>query len=103
LLVNFILFLQFLDIEAFMRIFGSIELYFNKFEFNASIYYIIRSIGYYILQYNIIQTAGMVLSIITFLSIVILSLKVKRNNYEDLMKYMLFSLLIYYSLSTTVH
>lgn len=102
-LVNLILFLPFMDIEAFVRMFGSIELYFNKFEFNASIYYVIRSVGYYIRQYNIIQTAGMVLSIITFLLIVILSLKMKRNNYKDLMKYMLFSMLVYYSLSTTVH
>lgn len=103
LLVNVILFLPFLDIVAFLRIFGSIELYFVKFEFNASVYYIIRSIGYYIWQYNIIQTVGIVLSIITFLSIVFLSFKVIRNNYEDLIKYMLFSMLIYFLLSTTVH
>lgn len=103
LFINLLLFLPFMDLDAFVSMFSSIELYFNKFEFNASVYYIIRSVGYQIWNYNIIQTAGIVLSIITIAVIFLLALKVTKDNYECLIKYMFFSLLVYFLFSTTVH
>lgn len=37
---------------------SSIDLYFRKFEFNASIYYLLRALGYQISGYNLIQYIG---------------------------------------------
>ena len=61
-------FLPFLDQKLVEHIFSSIDLYFRTFEFNASIYYIVRWFGYQQVGYNIIQKAGPIMSIITFLA-----------------------------------
>ena len=41
---------------------NSLDLYFRTFEFNASIYYLFRSIGFLLLGYNAIATIGPLLS-----------------------------------------
>ena len=61
-------FLPFLDQQLIYHISSSIDLYFRTFEFNASIYYLVRWFGFKNVGYNIIQTAGPILSIITFVS-----------------------------------
>ena len=51
-------FLPFLSGAFAENFFSSINLWFQKFEFNASFYYLIRWIGYEIEGYNIIAYAG---------------------------------------------
>lgn len=41
----------------------SLDLYFQRFEFNASVYYLVREIGQWMLGYNPIATVGPVLSV----------------------------------------
>ena len=47
----------------------SLDLYFRKFEFNASVFYAIRGLGFFFLDYDIVQTAGPVLALVTFIFI----------------------------------
>lgn len=53
---------------------NSLAYYFKKFEFNASIYYLVREWGYWYYGFNIIQTVGWKLGLVCFLMIVIISI-----------------------------
>lgn len=78
----------------------SLDLYNKKFEFNASIYYILRFIGYKLKGFNLIHILGPVLSILTVASIIYYSFKSKNKNiFENL----LFIFCIFLLLSRTVH
>ncbi len=98
-----ILFSPFLSQALIANFFSSIELYFQNFEFNASIYYIVRAIGYEVTGYNIIQTAGRILPLITLAGILTLSFFRKNQGSRTLVASMLWAVTIYYGLSTTVH
>ncbi len=53
-----LLYLPILDSEMISSLTSGIDLFFQRFEFNASLYYITRYIGTYITGYNIIGVAG---------------------------------------------
>ncbi|MEZ5083664.1 MAG: hypothetical protein R2750_09460 [Bacteroidales bacterium] len=103
ILGSIILFLPFFSQELGSNFMSSIDLYFRKFEFNASIYYIIRWIGYQTHGWNIIQKAGPLLGIVVFVVVLLLSIIPKNQNPKQLMVSMLFAVSIYYFFSTTVH
>jgi len=98
-----LLFLPFIDRQLIQNISSSIDLYFQKFEFNASIYYLIRWIGFQVKGYNIIQSVGPWLALSVFLSVMILLWKEKRITERNFFFMMQWSLLIFLLLSTTVH
>lgn len=79
----------------------SISLYFQKFEFNASIYYIVREMGYIVKGYNIIESAGPYLGLTVFVLVVIFSLN--RSREVNLFTGMTWVFVIFLSFSTTVH
>lgn len=81
----------------------SVNLYFQKFEFNGSIYYIVRWIGYQVKGWNIIADAGPILGLIVFVSIWILTWFNRNSSIKDLPRLMLWSLVIYFVFATTVH
>lgn len=81
----------------------SIQLYSETFEFNASIYYLIRLIGYEMIEYNVIQTAGPWLTRIAYLGILIILLKKKIINWQRFFNLILFALSWYYLLALIVH
>ena len=87
-------------IENFMT---SISLWFQKFEFNASFYYIVRWVGFQSKGYNIIETAGKALPLVTIGILAGLSFFRKNNSFEKLITAMLFGFTAYLFLSTTVH
>ncbi|BAO54365.1 glycosyltransferase 87 family protein [Nonlabens marinus] len=82
---------------------SSVGLWFGTFEFNASVYYIIREIGFQITGYNIIGTVGKILPVITLMSILLLAVIRKNQFPEILLTSILFSFTIYLLFSTTVH
>lgn len=82
---------------------SSIDLYFRKFEFNASIYYLIREIGFYFKGWNIIQEVGPLLGLSVFLIVITMALVRKNQDSKQLMVSMLFAVSVYYFLATTVH
>ena len=86
----------------------SLNLYFQKFEFNAGIYYIIRWIGYQVKGWNIIHYAGPVLGMIVFLAIWILTLfnRVKKMSWfskHEWPRLAMWALTIYLIFATIVH
>jgi Gpi18-like mannosyltransferase len=81
----------------------TIGLWFQNFEFNASIYYIIRWIGFKIVGWNIIGTVGKVLPLLVIGFLLILTFFRKNKNFQQLIIAMLFGIFFYYLLSTTVH
>lgn len=103
LLVNILLFLPFININFFSNYSSSIGLWFKNFEFNASVYYIIRWIGYQTIGWNIIGTVGKILPLFVITFVMLISLF--RNNYllKNLFSSLLFSICIHLLLTTTVH
>lgn len=96
------LFSPFLDGKLLYALMDSGWLYFQRFEFNGSIYYLVREAGFWAKGYNIIQTAGRWMAALTFLSIlsfVWLERKRKVNTFEAFM----WILTLYLVFATTLH
>jgi len=90
--------------EAFVLNFKkTISLWFQNFEFNASIYFIVRWIGYQIVGWNIIETAGKILPLITISILILLTFFRKNRTTIELTSVMVLGICTYYFLSTTVH
>ncbi|HKJ49782.1 MAG TPA: hypothetical protein VJ973_11860, partial [Christiangramia sp.] len=94
---------SFYSAEMITNFMASVGLWFGKFEFNASIYYLVRWIGFQVKGYNIIETAGKVLPVITILIVLGLTFLRKYQNTKQLLTNMLFAVTAYLLLSTTVH
>lgn len=73
LLTCLLLFIPLFSQEVLYAMGQSLGLYFKKFEFNASIYYLVREYGYWTKGYNIIQTAGWKLAVTAGLIILLVS------------------------------
>jgi alpha-1,6-mannosyltransferase len=91
-------FAPFIDMMLIEKLFSSVNLYFQKFEFNASIYYLVRAIGFKIYGYNIIGIAGKTMAFLTFSGICFISWKSK-----NLFLVALGVLTFYFAMATTVH
>lgn len=96
-------FAPFLSSEFIQNFSATIGLWFQKFEFNASVYYIIRWIGFQTVGWNIIETVGKILPLITLAIILALSFFRKNNTPQRLITALLFSVSVYFLFSTTVH
>ncbi|WP_037317324.1 hypothetical protein [Salegentibacter sp. Hel_I_6] len=96
-------FLPFISSEFISNFSASIALWFQKFEFNASIYYMIRWIGFQLKGYNIIATAGKILPLIVILILAGLAFFRRNNSTEKLIYTMLLGVSAYFFLATTVH
>ena len=90
--------------SAFLEHFsGSLGLYFQTFEFNAGIYYLVRWAGYYLKGYNIIQSAGPILAAIATVLIMILSWRYRDSKLRKLPTVFIYVTALFYLFSTTVH
>lgn len=81
----------------------SIQLYSSSFEFNASVYYLIREVGYVFTTYNIIQTSGPILTVLAYLGILVILLHRKIITCPSFFNLLLFALSWYYFLALIVH
>lgn len=95
-------FLPFLSTEFINNFSDTIGLWFGKFEFNASVFYLVRWFGFQVYGYNIIQTYGWVMPIIAIMAFSIILFRQKRTERKVMAKF-LWMLTIYFLLSTTVH
>lgn len=98
-----LLFVPFLSAAFIENFAATLSLYFTSFEFNASVYYLIRWIGFETVGWNIIGTAGKVLPVVVILFLLYLSFFRKAKDLNRLLVLMLFGICFYYLLSTTVH
>lgn len=96
-------FLPFLSGAFAENFFASITLWFQKFEFNASLYYLIRWIGFQIEGYNIISYAGPALAGVVFISVLVLSTLKRNSDMKGLLTSMMFAMVVYLLLATTIH
>lgn len=98
-----IIFVPFFSMEFINNYSKTVGLWFNAFEFNASIYYIARSIGYSITGYNEIAIIGKILPVISVLLILAFSFIPKNNSIPKLLSSIVIAFSLYLFLSTTVH
>ena len=101
--VSLLFFIPLMNWESWYNFKSSIDLYFKTFEFNASLYYLIRELGISILGYNPIQTVGPILSKIAIGIMLLLQLRKKKLEGKPFFEVMLFSLLAYYLFASIVH
>ena len=81
----------------------SVGLWFQKFEFNASFYYLFREIGYHFRGWNEIAIIGKVTSILTLLFIGCLTFLRENKTMIQLITALLFGGCFYYFTTTTMH
>lgn len=96
----FFLLLSFSDLNNISQ---SIDLYFRSFEFNASIYYIMREVGIWITGYNAIQIIGPILSVVSAIIILYVSFTAKLQDWRKVFRTICKIGLVYLLFSTTVH
>ncbi len=97
------LFIPFLSLSFFTNYSKTLALWFTNFEFNASIYYLFRQLGYALSGYNLIHITGPLLSLISVLLIFYMAGRKSNENSSGLVRNMLLVLSAYLFLSTTVH
>jgi hypothetical protein len=98
-----ITFLPFLSSEFINNYLATNALWFQNFEFNASIYYIIRWIGFQVVGWNIIESTGKVLPVIIIAFVLAMTFFRKNSELKQLLTVMLFCISFYFLLSTTIH
>ncbi|GMQ24466.1 hypothetical protein Aoki45_11480 [Algoriphagus sp. oki45] len=81
----------------------SIQLYQGKFEFNASIYYLLREVGYWIEGYNTIAFLTKILSLSTIIFIGFFSWKRQPKTIIELVDLIVLIYLVYLILQPVVH
>ena len=103
MITTVVLFAFVFDLATTQHLLQSVDLFIRRFEFNASIYYIVRWIGTMVKGYNIIAVAGPLLYSIAAGIILFLSFRNKKNSGQSLFVKALFIITIWYLFSTTVH
>lgn len=101
--ISLIFFAPFYSSEFLTNYIETISLWFQNFEFNASLYYIAREIGFLFRGYNEIAIIGKYTAIIVFLFVIGLSFFRKNTSMLKLITAMLLALSFYYFTATTVH
>lgn len=100
-LICLLFFMPLLNYQLIAGMSESVGLYFQKFEFNASIYYLVREVGFIVKGYNIIAIAGKFMAVITF--IIIISISLIKSKGTSVFHVMLAILTVYLLMATTVH
>ncbi|WP_266204749.1 glycosyltransferase 87 family protein [Pontibacter kalidii] len=91
------------NLQLLHNILQSLDLYLTRFEFNASIYYLLRWLGFRLMGYNTIAILGPLLSLATLVVILSMASVKKLGSVRRLAGYMAAALTVYLLLSTTVH
>ena len=101
--VNIILFIPFVSTDLVNSYTGTIGLWFQNFEFNASLYYIARAIGYTFRGWNEIAVIGKIMPALTCMFLIIITFFRKNRSPKQLISALLLGLTCYYVTTTTVH
>ena len=98
-----IAFVPFVDLNSPMDFLKTTGLWFTNFEFNGSIYNLIRAIGMAYVGYNPIAVVGKGIMIVLILLVTLLSFNKKNSSYLGTIRNMVLLLSLYFFISTTVH
>ena len=101
--ITILTFVPFYNPELINNYTTTVKLWFQRFEFNASLYYIAREIGYGFRGYNEIAFIGKIIPIVVICFILIISFFRKNKSLIELITAMLLGLSVYYFTATTVH
>ncbi|SFA96747.1 Protein of unknown function [Algoriphagus aquimarinus] len=89
--------------DSWIHFLQSLKLYQGKFEFNASIYYLLREVGFWVKGYNVIGELTPILSGISLIGILYFSWKRKPQNLLQLIDLWVLIYLFYLMLQPVVH
>mgnify|MGYP000668902057 CR=1 FL=1 len=103
ILTNIILSLPFLSSDLISSYTNSVGLWFRNFEFNASIYYIAREIGYLFRGWNEIAIIGKILPVVAITFLAAITFFRKNKSPQQLITALLIGLSFYYFTTTTMH
>ena len=103
LLIVLVSFAPFISSEFVSNFATTISLWFQVFEFNASVHYIIRWIAFEFVGWNLIETTGKIFPVLIFIVVLALAFFRKNTTTQQLITSMLFAVSFYLLLSTTVH
>lgn len=98
-----LLWLPFYNGELIPHFLESFNLYFKSFEFNASLYYIVRWLGYEATGYNIIGVAGQYMPKIALVIMLLLMLRKSNVDWQKIFESLFFAISIYYLFAFIVH
>jgi len=99
-----IAFIPFSTVNLIETFGSSIQLYFKSFEFNASLYYLFREIGFYTTGYNTIQTIGKISPLVVLTGVLFFTYQTKnQKDLKELFYPFVWSLTLYYALASIVH
>ncbi len=101
--LNVLFFLPFLNSTLIANYAETISLWFTNFEFNGSIYYVAREIGFNVKGYNIIHTIGKITPILTIVIVLFFALIKKNKSVDSIITNALVIITLYLFISTTVH
>ena len=94
-----LLFVPFFNLPLLLNMLESIDLYFRKFEFNASVYYLVRLVGFWLMGFNVLGRVGLWLSLLTTAGL--LTIAFRRTHPVQVR--LLWMLTLYFAMATTVH
>ncbi|HEY4651557.1 MAG TPA: glycosyltransferase 87 family protein [Pontibacter sp.] len=92
-----------INADVIGHILSSLDLYFRRFEFNASVYYVLRWLGLQLTGYNQIALLGPLLSVVTLVVVVWMAIVNRLGSVKRLTGFMAAALTVYLLLATTVH
>lgn len=99
----FLFFLPFSNENTALNYWKTLNLWFNTFEFNASLFYLLRAIGFELVGFNIIKIVGLIMPFFLITSIGYISLRNRNPTDIQILKNLLWVCSLYLFTATTVH
>lgn len=98
-----VFFVPFFSSNLLLNLGASLRLYFQVFEFNGSLFYLLRWLGFRTMGYDLIGTVGKVIPLLVAAGICLMAYFNNQNKPADQMKSMLFALSFYLAFASIVH
>lgn len=98
-----ITFLPFISSEFISNFSNTIALWFRDFEFNASVFYLVRWIGFELYGWDPIKIVGPFIPVVVLVAVLFLAFFRKNKTSRQLITAMLLAISVYFLVSTTVH